>query len=117
MNETFLSKALDLVRTMGKARIKISSTEPQKLNQLVDQIKIIAERTGVEMRGPIPLPTKKLKIPVRKSPCGTGRETYETWHMRIHKRLIDLSMSERALRLIMRVPVPKDVNIEIEIVE
>lgn len=102
---------------MSKARIKVSSTEPEKLNDLVEQIESIAKKTGVDMKGPIPLPTKKLKVPVRKAPSGTGRETYETWHMRIHKRLIDLGMSDRALRLIMRVPVPKDVNIQIEIFE
>jgi small subunit ribosomal protein S10 len=37
--------------------------------------------------------------------------------MRIHKRVIDLSVDERALRLIMRIPMPKDVNVEIEMVE
>jgi ribosomal protein S10 len=33
--------------------------------------------------------------------------------MRIHKRLIDLEADERALRQLMRVPIPKDVHIEI----
>jgi len=37
--------------------------------------------------------------------------------MRIHKRLIDLGIDERALRLVMKVPIPKGLNIEIEIIE
>jgi small subunit ribosomal protein S10 len=37
--------------------------------------------------------------------------------MRVHKRLIDLGVDERALRLIMRVPVPEGLNIEIEMID
>jgi small subunit ribosomal protein S10 len=59
------------------------------------------------------LPTRRLVIPVRKAPDGEGSETYDHWEMRIHKRLIDIAADERALRQIMRIQVPKDVNIEI----
>jgi len=102
---------------MSRARIKLSSTDPKKLNEICEQIKDIAEKTGIDMKGPIPLPTKRLRISTRKSPCGAGRETFETWEMRIHKRLIDMGADERALRLIMRIPIPKDVNVEMEVVE
>ncbi|MCD6404077.1 MAG: 30S ribosomal protein S10 [Nanoarchaeota archaeon] len=102
---------------MQRARIKLMSTEKEKLEDICRQIKEIAEKVGVDMRGPIPLPTKRLKVPVRRSPCGSGRETYETWEMRIHKRLIDLGVDERVLRLIMRIPISKDVHVEMEIVE
>jgi ribosomal protein uS10 len=102
---------------MAKARIKLSSVDPKQLDEICNQIKEIANKTGVEIRGPVPLPTKRLKIFTRKTPCGAGRETYEKWEMRIHKRVIDLGMDERALRLIMRIPIPKDVNIEMEIME
>jgi len=102
---------------MPKARIKLSSTNQALLDDICSQIREISTRTGVDFKGPIPLPTKRLKIPVRKSPCGSGRESYETWEMRIHKRLIDLGADERALRLIMKTPIPKDVNIEMEIIE
>ena len=102
---------------MSIARIKLSSTDPVQLNSIIDKIREIADRTGVKYAGPIPLPTKKLKISTRTAPDGRGRELYETWEMRIHKRVIDLSVDERALRLIMRIPMPKDVNVEIEMVE
>jgi len=102
---------------MPKARIKLSSTNQKLLDNICNQIKEISTRTGVDFKGPIPLPTKRLKVPVRKSPCGSGRESYETWEMRIHKRLIDLGADERALRMIMKTPIPKDVNIEMEIIE
>lgn len=102
---------------MPVARIRLSSSNPEQLNTIVDQIKDIATKTGVNLAGPIPLPTKRLKVPTRTAPDGRGRELFETWEMRIHKRVLDLAVDERALRLIMRVPMPKDVNVEIEMVE
>ena len=100
-----------------RARIKLASTEIDKINQICSNIKDIADKTGVDVRGPIPLPTKKLKVTTRKSPCGNGTATWERYEMRIHKRLIDVGADERTLRLVMRVPIPENLNIEIEMVE
>jgi len=102
---------------MPKARIKIASTEIEKVNGICQYIKDISEKTGVEMRGPIPLPTKKLKLTTRKSPDGEGKASWERYEMRVHKRLIDLGVDERALRLVMRVPIPEGLNIEIEMLD
>jgi len=96
-----------------RARISLSGTDPKKVDSVCQQIKNISERTGVDMSGPIPLPTKRLVVPCRKSPDGEGTETWERWEMRIHKRLIDLDADERALRSLMRINVPDGVNIEI----
>ena len=102
---------------MQKARIKLASTDIGKINQVCASIKDIVDKTGVEMKGPIPLPTKKLRVTTRKSPDGEGTETWERYEMRIHKRLIDLGIDERALRLVMRVTIPDGLNIEIEMVD
>ena len=96
-----------------KARISLTSTEAKKLEEVCIQIKTIAERTGVAFRGPVPLPTKHLKVCCRKSPDGEGTETVDHWEMRVHKRLIDLDASDRALRQLMRIQVPDGVHIEI----
>lgn len=96
-----------------KARISLTGLDNAKVDSVCTQIKTIAERTGVALSGPIPLPTKHLKVPVRKSPDGEGSETWDRWEMRIHKRLIDLDADDRALRQLMRIQVPDGVNIEI----
>ena len=88
-----------------------------KINQVCESIKDIAQKTKVKIYGPIPLPTKKMKITTRKSPDGEGKASWDRYQMRIHKRLIDLGIDERALRLIMRVPIPEGVSIEIEVLE
>ena len=100
-----------------RARIKLASTEISKINDICSNIQDIADKTGVDFRGPIPLPTKKLKLTTRKAPSGDGKASWERYEMRIHKRLIDLSADERTLRLVMRVPIPEGLNIEIEMVD
>jgi small subunit ribosomal protein S10 len=98
---------------MAYARISLTGTDAKKVDNVCSQIKQIAERTGVSMSGPIPLPTKRLVVPVRKGPDGGGTSTIDRWEMRIHKRLIDLDADERALRQLMRIQVPDGVHIEI----
>lgn len=97
-----------------KARISLSGTDPRKIDSVCSQIKQIAQKTGVNMSGPVPLPTKHMRVPVRKSPDGEGSATWDRWEMRIHKRMIDMDAEDdRALRQLMRIQVPDGVNIEI----
>ena len=84
------------------------------LNEICNTIKEIASKSGVAISGPIPLPTKKLKVTTRKSPCGDGKASFDRFEMRIHKRVIDMPANDRALHAIMRVPIPRSVNIKIE---
>lgn len=102
---------------MQKARIKLASTDINKINQTCEYIKDVAQKTGVVIKGPIPLPTKRLKLTTRKGPCGNGTATWDRFEMRVHKRLIDLGIDERALRLVMKVPIPEGLNIEIEMID
>ena len=102
---------------MQKARIKLASPDIDKLNQVCGSIQDIVEKTGVVAKGPIPLPTSKMKLTTRKSPCGDGKASWERYEMRVHKRLIDLAVDERALRLVMRVQIPEGVDIQIGLQE
>ena len=102
---------------MPKVRIKLNSTDIEMINNICDSIKEVAKKAGIAISGPVPLPTKRLKVTTRRSPCGDGTATFDNYEMRIHKRLIDLGINERALRLLMRIPIPEDVQIQIEIIE
>jgi len=104
---------------MQTARIKLSGKDPKNLNEICDEIRDIAKRCGVDYRGPIPLPTKTLKVTTMKTPCGDGtghgNATYDKWEMRIHKRVLDVQADQRALRQIMRVNVPHGIHISIQL--
>ena len=100
---------------MKRARIKLTSTDTEKLGEVCQEIKDIAKKIGVKLVGPIPLPTKKLVVPTRKTPCGDGSDTWDRFEMRVHKRLIEVDARERVMRSIMRIKVPNEVYIEMEI--
>lgn len=102
---------------MSKVRIKLQSIEIDTLNKVIENIKDIAARSGVLISGPIPLPTKRLKVTTRKSPCGNGTATFDKYEMRIHKRVIDLPANDKVLHNIMRVSIPRTVNIKIEMAD
>ena len=97
--------------------MKLASAEIDKLNEVCTSIVDIAKKTKTSLSGPISLPTKRMRITTRKSPCGDGKASFDHFEMRVHKRLIDLGVDERALRLVMRVPIPKGVIIEINLLE
>ena len=87
---------------MSKARIKLVCDDIDKVNEFIDEVRNITDKLGVGLRGPIPMPTKKFKVTTRKSPDGEGKASFERYQMRIHKRLIDVEINERVLRLIMK---------------
>ena len=53
-----------------KARIRLTSTDYGKLEEVCGELRSIAQKTGVKINGPVPLPTKRLKVPVLKAPSG-----------------------------------------------
>ncbi len=102
---------------MSKVRIKLQSVDIDKLNEVIDRIKDIAKAAGIVISGPIPLPTKKLKVTTRRSPCGDGKATFDRFEMRIHKRIVDLQSNDKVLHNIMRISIPRTVKIKIEMID
>ena len=99
---------------MAIVRIKLSSINVDQLNDICNMIKDIASKSGVMVKGPIPLPTKIMRVTTRKSPCGDGTATFDRFEMRVHKRVVDLPSNDKVLHSIMRLNIPKSVNIKIE---
>jgi len=107
---------------MQRARIKLWGRDPRKLDEIAREIKELANKLGVAVRGPIPLPTKRLRITCIRTPCGDGMHrggptNWDHWELRIHKRIIDVAANPRILRQITRIPIPQDVKIEIELTD
>ena len=89
--------------------------DPRQLGAISQEIIAVTEKTGADFAGPVPLPTKRMRVTTRKSPDGEGTATWERWEMRVHKRIIDVDADERSLRQIMRIQVPDGVHIEVEL--
>lgn len=99
-----------------RARIRLTSIDFNRLDGVCGEIKDIANKLGTKMAGPIPLPTKKIPAHTRKTPCGEGTATWDRLELRVHKRLIEVEANERLMRRIMRIKVPDEVFIEINLV-
>ena len=97
--------------------IKLTGENHRDIDQVAHQIKLICDSGGVKLRGPIPLPTRRLVVPVRRAPDGEGSETYDHYEMRVHKRLLEMDITsgkdESALRNVARIDIPDTVSIEI----
>jgi small subunit ribosomal protein S10 len=106
---------------MEFARVKLAGRNYKELEDICNMIKDIAKKYGVAIRGPMPIPTKKLKVTTLKTPCGDGtghgNATWDKWEMRIHRRVIDIGTNDRALRQVVRLPIPEGIKIDIEFKE
>ena len=89
-----------------------NSESTKDIDVVVNQLRELAKVLGMKFRGPVPLPRTKLEIPLRRSPCGDGTETYEHWEKRIHKRLIDIYGDEKYMKQIIKIKVPTSVFIK-----
>lgn len=101
----------------SKARIKLVGKNPKDLDSVANEIVAIGKSLGVKPHGPIPLPTRHLRISTLKTPCGDGSKTWEKWELRMHKRIIDLPANDKVMKQIMRIRVPDGVQIEVLLTE
>lgn len=98
----------------GKVRIRLKSYDHRLLDQSAQKIVETVKRTGAEISGPIPLPTKKSIFCVLRSPH-VDKKSREHFEMRTHKRLIDiLSPNSRTIDALMHLDLPAGVDIEIK---
>jgi small subunit ribosomal protein S20e len=78
------------VQKSHRIRITLSSRNVTSLEKVSAELIERARNKSLTVKGPVRLPTKNLKITTRKTPCGEGSKTWDTYELRIHKRLIDL---------------------------
>jgi ribosomal protein uS10 len=98
-----------------KTRITLTGINIKSLDNICNELKEIAQKTGVKYSGPVYLPTKRAVIPTRRSPCGQGSKTWDKLEMRIFRRLFEIEPNERAMKYIIRLPIPDDVFIEVRV--
>ena len=97
-----------------KIRIRLKAYDYVVLDQSDEKIVDTAKRTGAQVSGPIPLPTKREVVTILRSPH-KHKDSREQFEMRTHKRVIDiLYPTQKTVDSLMKVEMPSDVNIEIK---
>ncbi|MCJ7490038.1 MAG: 30S ribosomal protein S10 [Thermoplasmata archaeon] len=98
-----------------RIRIRLKAYDHRVLDQSVRQIVGTAERTGAEVVGPVPLPTRIEKFTVNRSPF-IDKDSREQFEIRTHKRLIDvIDPGSKTIDTLMRLNLPAGVDIEIKL--
>ena len=98
---------------MEKIRLKLKAYDHRVLDRSVAAIIEAVKRTGAEIRGPIPMPTKIKRYTVLKSPH-VNKKSREQFEMRIHGRMIDIvSATTDTIDSLMKLDLAPEVNVEV----
>lgn len=97
-----------------KIRITLTSRNVKSLEKVCQELIDRAKNKDLRVKGPVRLPTKHLKVTTRKTPNGEGSKTWDTFEMRIHKRLIDLHAPTEVVKQII-INIEAGVEVEVTI--
>merc|ERR1712036_158793 len=100
-----------------KIRIYLTSRNVKNLEKVCADLIKGAKDKRLKVKGPVRLPTKILRLCVRKSPCGEGTNTWDRFEMRIHKRLIDLHSPSEIVKQITSISIEPGVEVEVTIAD
>ena len=97
-----------------KIRIRLKSFDHALIDQAAADIVRTAEKTGAQVSGPIPLPTKRQMWTVLRSPH-IDKKSREQFELRTHKRLIDiLDSRSQTVDALTKLDLPAGVDVEIK---
>ena len=96
-------------------RIRLKAFDHRVLDTSTHEIVNTAKRTGAEVRGPIPLPTKIEKFTVLRSPH-VNKKSREQFEIRTHKRLLDIvDPTPQTVDALMKLDLAAGVDVEIKL--
>lgn len=96
-------------------RIRLQAYDHRLLDVSVREIVNTAKRTGAQVRGPIPLPTRIQRYTVNRSPH-IDKKSREQFEMRTHKRLIDIvNWLPQTVDALMKLDLAAGVDVEIKL--
>ena len=96
-------------------RIRLKAFDHRVLDTSTSEIVDTAKRTGAEVRGPIPLPTKIEKYTVLRSPH-VNKKSREQFEIRTHKRLLDIiDPTPQTVDALMKLDLAAGVDVQIKL--
>jgi small subunit ribosomal protein S10 len=99
-----------------KIRIRLKAYDHKLLDQSTQEIVGTVQRTGAQIAGPIPLPTKIEKYCVLRSPH-VDKRSQEQFEIRTHKRLVDiLEPTQQTVDSLMKLELSAGVDVEIKMI-
>ena len=96
-------------------RIRLKAFDHRVLDQSTSEIVNTAKRTGAQVRGPIPLPTRIERFTVNRSPH-VDKKSREQFEIRTHRRLLDIvDPTPQTVDALMKLDLAAGVDVEIKL--
>ncbi|MGY0219887.1 30S ribosomal protein S10 [Endozoicomonadaceae bacterium StTr2] len=96
-------------------RIRLKAFDHKLIDQSTQEIVDTAKRTGAQVRGPIPLPTRKERFTVLISPH-VNKDARDQYEIRTHKRMIDIvEPTEKTVDALMKLDLAAGVEVQISL--
>lgn len=98
-----------------KIRIRLKAFDYKLIDQSAQEIVDTAKRTGAIVKGPIPLPTKKERYDLLRSPH-VNKKSRDQFEIRTHLRLMDiLDPTDKTVDALMKLELAAGVDVEIKL--
>lgn len=96
-------------------RIRLKAFDHRLINQSTQEIVETAKRTGAQVRGPIPLPTRKERYTVLVSPH-VNKDARDQYEIRTHKRVLDIVQpTDKTVDALMKLDLAAGVEVQISL--
>ncbi|WP_330925169.1 30S ribosomal protein S10 [Candidatus Sororendozoicomonas aggregata] len=96
-------------------RIRLKAFDHRLIDQSMQEIVDTAKRTGAQVHGPIPLPTRKERFTVLISPH-VNKDARDQYEIRTHKRLLDIiEPTEKTVDALMKLDLAAGVEVQISL--
>ncbi len=98
-----------------RIRIRLKAFDHRLIDQSTQEIVNTAKRTGAQVRGPIPLPTRKERFTILISPH-VNKDARDQYEIRTHKRLVDIvEPTEKTVDALMKLDLAAGVDVQISL--
>lgn len=98
-----------------RIRIRLKAFDHRLIDQSAREIVETARRTGAQVRGPIPLPTRNERFTVLISPH-VNKDARDQYEIRTHKRLLDIvNPTEKTVDALMKLDLAAGVDVQIKL--
>ncbi len=96
-------------------RIRLKAFDHRLIDQSTQEIVETAKRTGAQVRGPIPLPTRKERFTVLVSPH-VNKDARDQYEIRTHKRVLDIVQpTDKTVDALMKLDLAAGVEVQISL--
>ncbi|KZZ44677.1 30S ribosomal protein S10 [Bacterioplanoides sp. SCSIO 12839] len=98
-----------------RIRIRLKAFDHRLIDSSTQEIVETAKRTGAQVRGPIPLPTRKERFTVLISPH-VNKDARDQYEIRTHKRMLDIvEPTEKTVDALMKLDLAAGVEVQISL--